>query len=62
MFVAAALKLSKFHQTLLQEFEPLVDKYLTGLNENIRTDLEQFLQYETWLPVKWGIIELLLLV
>ena len=50
-FCIATLKLSKFHQSLLTEFEPLVEKYLDDLDNGIKKDMQGFFERETWMPV-----------
>ena len=47
----ATLKLSVFHDSLLATFEPIVDDYLTGLDNSITNDMKAFFDNETWIPV-----------
>ena len=51
IFCVATLKLSQFHQNILQEFEPLVEGYLNRLNFQIKSDMLAFFKQETWMPV-----------
>ncbi len=45
------MRLEEFHQNFLNDFTPVVIKYIGTLETSLKHDLAASLESETWLPV-----------
>ena len=48
---AATMRLEEFHQNFLNDFTPVVVKYIDTLEGSLKQDLACSLANETWLPI-----------